>query len=37
MRGDLPRLRFVGGTDGLAADFDFDAVLKTGPAKSLAA
>ena len=32
MRGDLPRLRFVGGTDGLAADFDFDAVLKTGPA-----
>ncbi|MCW2909153.1 MAG: hypothetical protein JWL68_3942 [Actinomycetia bacterium] len=32
MRGDLPRLRFVGGTDGLAADFDFDAVLKAGPA-----
>ncbi len=32
MRDDLPRLRFVGGTDGLAADFDFDAVLKTGPA-----
>jgi acyl-CoA synthetase (AMP-forming)/AMP-acid ligase II len=32
MRADLPRLRFVGGTDGLAADFDFDAVLKTGPA-----
>ena len=33
MRGDLPRLRLVGGTDGLAADFDFDAVLKTGPAR----
>ncbi len=32
MRGDLPQLRLVGGTDGLAADFDFDAVLKTGPA-----
>jgi acyl-CoA synthetase (AMP-forming)/AMP-acid ligase II len=32
MRGDLPRLRLVGGTGGLAADFDFDAVLKTGPA-----
>jgi acyl-CoA synthetase (AMP-forming)/AMP-acid ligase II len=32
MRGDLPRLRLVGGTDGLAPDFDFDAVLKTGPA-----
>ena len=32
MRADLPRLRLVGGTDGLAADFDFDAVLKTGPA-----
>ncbi len=32
MRDDLPRLRLVGGTDGLAADFDFDAVLKTGPA-----
>ena len=32
MRDDLPRLRFVGGTDGLAADFDFDAVLKTGAA-----
>jgi acyl-CoA synthetase (AMP-forming)/AMP-acid ligase II len=31
MRGDLPRLRFVGGTDGLAADFDFDTALKTGP------
>ena len=34
MRGDLPRLRLVGGTGGLAADFDFDAVLKTGPACS---
>jgi acyl-CoA synthetase (AMP-forming)/AMP-acid ligase II len=34
MRGDLPRLRLVGGTGGLAADFDFDAVLKTGPARS---
>jgi acyl-CoA synthetase (AMP-forming)/AMP-acid ligase II len=32
MRDDLPRLRFVGGTDGLAADFDFDAALKAGPA-----
>ncbi len=32
MRGDLPRLRLVGGTDGLAADFDFDAVVKTSPA-----
>jgi len=30
MRADLPELRLVGGTDGLPADFDFDAVLKSG-------
>lgn len=30
IRADLPELRLIGGTDGLAgADFDFDAVLKT--------
>jgi acyl-coenzyme A synthetase/AMP-(fatty) acid ligase len=30
IRDDLPQLRLIGGTDGLAgADFDFDAVLKT--------
>ncbi len=29
IRGDLPQLRLVGGLDGLPADFDFDAVLKT--------
>jgi acyl-coenzyme A synthetase/AMP-(fatty) acid ligase len=28
IRGDLPNLRLVGGLDGLAADFDFDAILK---------
>jgi acyl-CoA synthetase (AMP-forming)/AMP-acid ligase II len=31
MRGELPALRLVGGTDGLPADFDFDAALKSGP------
>jgi acyl-CoA synthetase (AMP-forming)/AMP-acid ligase II len=30
MRDDLPELRLVGGMDGLPADFDFDAVLKSG-------
>ena len=30
MRDDLPELRLVGGMDGLLADFDFDAVLKSG-------
>jgi len=30
MRDDLPELRLVGGMDGLAADFDFDAVIKSG-------
>jgi acyl-coenzyme A synthetase/AMP-(fatty) acid ligase len=32
MRDDLPELRLVGGMDGLPADFDFDAVLKSGAA-----
>jgi acyl-CoA synthetase (AMP-forming)/AMP-acid ligase II len=32
MRADLPALRLVGGTDGLVADFDFDAALKSGHA-----
>ena len=30
MRDDLPELRLVGGMDGLPAEFDFDAVLKSG-------
>ena len=30
MRDDLPELRLIGGMDGLPADFDFDAVLKSG-------
>jgi acyl-coenzyme A synthetase/AMP-(fatty) acid ligase len=30
IRDDLPELRLVGGMDGLPADFDFDAVLKSG-------
>jgi acyl-CoA synthetase (AMP-forming)/AMP-acid ligase II len=30
MRDDLPELRLVGGMDGLPADFDFDAVVKSG-------
>jgi acyl-CoA synthetase (AMP-forming)/AMP-acid ligase II len=30
MRDDLPELRLVGGMDGLPADFDFEAVLKSG-------
>jgi acyl-CoA synthetase (AMP-forming)/AMP-acid ligase II len=30
MRDELPALRLVGGMDGLVADFDFDAVLKSG-------
>jgi acyl-CoA synthetase (AMP-forming)/AMP-acid ligase II len=30
IRHRLPALRLVGGLDGLAADFDFDAVLKSG-------
>jgi acyl-CoA synthetase (AMP-forming)/AMP-acid ligase II len=30
MRDDLPELHLVGGMDGLPADFDFDAVLKSG-------